>query len=86
MCVREESFMKSKRLVWILFMPLILFFSLMLYLEVDMYSVLPHEKGGMSFWMEFKYVWYRSIWFYALLFFSSFLLYLQLGSHKKNAN
>lgn len=70
--------MKSKILVLILFIPLILFFSLMLYLEVSMYSVLPYEQGGMSFWMEFTYVWYHSIWFYVLLLSISLLLYLRL--------
>lgn len=78
--------MKSKFIVWVLFIPLILFFSLMLYVEVDMYSALAQEKGGMSFWMEFKHVWYRSIWFYALLFFISFLLYLQMGFRHKNGD
>ena len=75
--------MKSKFLVRILFIPLIVFCSLMLYIEVDMYSILPYDKGGMSFWMEFQHVWYRSISFYALLFFVSFLLFLQFGACKK---
>lgn len=78
--------MKAKFLVWILFIPLILFFSLMLYIEVDMYSILPYEKGGMSLWMEFKNVWNRSIWFYALIVVTLPLLYLQLMPRKKINN
>ena len=68
--------MNAKLLVWIIFIPLFLFFCLMLYIEVSTYSVLPPEQGGMSFWMELKNTWYRSIWFYALLLLTSFLLYL----------
>ena len=78
--------MSSKILVWMLFIPLLLFFALMLYIEVSMYSVLPYEKGGMSFWMEFKNVWNHSIWFYALLLVASTLLYLQLMSKKETNN
>ena len=68
--------MNAKLLVWIIFIPLFLFFGLMLYIEVSTYSVLPPEQSGMSFWMELKNTWYRSIWFYALLLLTSFLLYL----------
>lgn len=78
--------MKPKLLVWILLLPLILFFSLMLYIEVDMYSILPYEKGGMSLWMEFKNVWNRSIWFYALVLVTLLLLYLQLMPRNKINN
>ena len=78
--------MRPKLLVWILLIPLLLFFSLMLYIEVSMYSVLPYEKGGMSFWMEFKNVWNHSIWFYALLLVASSLLYLQLMPKKETNN
>ncbi len=78
--------MSTKLLVWMLFIPLLLFFALMLYIEVSMYSVLPYEKGGMSFWMEFKNVWNHSIWFYALLLVASSLLYLQLMPKKETNN
>ena len=78
--------MSTKLLVWILFLPLLLFFSLMLYIEVSLYSVLPYEQGGMSFWMEFKNVWNHSIWFYAILLVTSLLLYLLLKPKKKINN
>lgn len=78
--------MRPKMLVWILFLPLLLFFSLMLYIEVSMYAVLPFEKGGMSFWMEFKNVWNRSISFYALLLIASLLLYFHLKRETKTDN
>ena len=42
--------------------------------EIVGYSVLPPEEGGMSFWVEFKAVWYRSVTFYAIIImFVSFL-------------
>ena len=78
--------MRPKMLVWILFLPLLLFFSLMLYIEVSMYAVLPFEKGGMSFWMEFKNVWNRSISFYALLLIASLLLYFHLKRETQTDN
>ena len=67
--------MKSKLLIWILFFPLFLFFLVMFQVEVSVYSLLPPEQGGMSFWIELKNVWYRSVWFYALLVTISVLLY-----------
>ena len=67
--------MKSKLLIWILFLPLFLFFLVMFQVEVSVYSLLPPEQGGMSFWIELKNVWYRSVWFYALLVTISVLLY-----------
>ena len=75
--------MNAKLLVWIIFIPLFLFFGLMLYIEVSTYSVLPPEQGGMSFWMELKYTWHRTIWFYALLLLTSFLLSLNCLSIAK---
>lgn len=68
--------MLSKIYVLIIFTPLFLFFCFMLYLEVSMFSLLPHEQGGMSFWIEFKHVWYRSISFYGLVVILSLLFYL----------
>lgn len=44
-----------------------LFFLFAFYLEVSTYSILPSSVNGMSFWMEFQSVWYRSIWFYAMV-------------------
>jgi len=67
--------MKFKLLVWILFLPIFLFFLVMFYIEVSLYSILPPDQGGMSFLMEFKNVWYRSVWFYAMLVNVFFLLY-----------
>ncbi|MFJ5624289.1 hypothetical protein ACIQD3_16510 [Peribacillus loiseleuriae] len=67
--------MKFKLLVWILFLPLFLFFLAMFYIEVSLYSLLPSDQGGMSFLMEFKNVWYRSVWFYAMLVIISCLFY-----------
>lgn len=74
---RKGTFMKSNLLVWVFFLPLFLFFSLMLYIEVSIYSALPPELGGRGFWVEFKNAWYRSIWFYAIVLLFSFLLYLK---------
>jgi hypothetical protein len=59
--------LKFKLLVWTLFLPLFLFFLAMFYIEVSLYSLLPPEQGGMSFWLELKNVWHRSVWFYAML-------------------
>jgi hypothetical protein len=59
--------MKSKSLVWFLFLPLILLLLVMFYFEVSLYSLLPPDQGGMSFLMELKNVWYRSVFFYALV-------------------
>lgn len=67
--------MKFKLLVWSLFLPLLLFFFVMFYIEVSLYSLLPPDQGGMSFLLELKYVWYRSAWFYSMLMIISFLLY-----------
>ena len=54
---------------------LFLFFVVMFYIEVSSYSLLPSDQGGMSFWMEFKNVWYRSLWFYgSLLLLTSFFV------------
>lgn len=46
---------------------LFLFFLSAFYLEVSTYSVLPKSLDDMSFWMEFQSIWYRSIWFCAML-------------------
>ena len=43
--------------------------------EIVGYSVLPPEEGGMSFWMEFKAVWYRSVTFYAIIIMFVSLLF-----------
>jgi hypothetical protein len=63
---------------WIAFIPLFIFFLIMFYIEVSLYSLLSPEEGGMRFWMELKFVWYRSIWFYAMLVSSLFFLYMNL--------
>ena len=69
--------MKSKLFEWIIFLTFFLFFVFMLFIEVSVYSLLPPEQGGMSFLMEFKNVWYRSIWFYGIVLLISLLLYLK---------
>jgi hypothetical protein len=63
------------RLVWIISVPLFLFFLGLFYVEVSVYSVLPPDQGGMSFWTELKNVWYRSVSFYAMVVIASFLFY-----------
>lgn len=68
--------MLSKIYVLIIFTPLFLFFCFMLYLEVSMFSLLPHDQGGMSFWLEFKNIWYRSISLYGLVVILSLFIYL----------
>ncbi|KZR60038.1 hypothetical protein [Bacillus badius] len=67
--------MKFKLLIWVLFLPLFLFFLVMFFIEVSLYSLLPSSQGGMGFFMELKNVWYRSIWFYAMLVSIFFLFY-----------
>ncbi|MED4714864.1 hypothetical protein, partial [Bacillus badius] len=47
----------------------------MFFIEVSLYSLLPSSQGGMGFFMELKNVWYRSIWFYAMLVSIFFLFY-----------
>ena len=74
--------MKLNLLMWILFLPLLLFFVVMLYIEVSVDSVLP-PKVELSFWMDLKNVWYRSIWFYAIVLLISFLLYLKFLHKEK---
>ncbi|MBS8266367.1 hypothetical protein DYI25_18245 [Mesobacillus boroniphilus] len=70
--------MKFNRLVWIIFVPLFLFFLALFYIEVSVYSLLPLEQGGMSFYTELKNVWYRSVSLYAILVIVSFFFYLLL--------
>jgi hypothetical protein len=62
-------------LLWIISVPLFLFFLGLFYVEVSVYSLLPPDQGGMSFWTELKNVWYRSISFYAMVLIASFLVY-----------
>lgn len=71
--------MKSNLLIWIFSLPLFLLFVLMLYIEVSIYSLSPDA----SFWLGFKNVWYRSIWFYAILLLIFFLLYLKFLRKEK---
>lgn len=80
--MEKGSLMKSRLLIWILFLPLFLFFFLMFYVEVATYSLLPHEHGGMSFWVELKNVWYQSVWFYAMLVIISLMIYFILQKRK----
>lgn len=69
--------MKSKSSGWIIFLIFFMFFVFMFFIEVSVYSLLPPEQGGMSFLMEFKNIWYRSIWFYGILLLISLFLYLK---------
>jgi sterol desaturase/sphingolipid hydroxylase (fatty acid hydroxylase superfamily) len=69
--------MKFNRLVWIIFVPLFLFFLALFYIEVSVYSLLPPDQGGMSFWTELKNVWYRSVSFYAMVMIVCFFLYVR---------
>jgi len=62
-------------LLWIISVPLFLFFLGLFYVEVSVYSLLPPVQGGMSFWTELKNVWYRSVSFYAMVLIASFLFY-----------
>lgn len=70
--------MKFKRwILWsLLYITLFLFLIGMFYIEMTLYSVLPPEHGGMSYWEKFKYVWYSSVPFYGivLLFFFSYFI------------
>ena len=59
--------MKAKLIVSIWHILWILIFIGVFLVEIVSYSVLPPEEGGMSFWMEFKAVWYRSVTFYAII-------------------
>jgi hypothetical protein len=71
--------MKFKLMVWILLLPIFLFSLGIFFFEVAIYSTLPPDLGGTSFWVVFKNVWYRSVSFYTtlvilfLLLFFSFL-------------
>lgn len=71
--------MKLKLLLWILFFPLVLFFLVMFFIEVSLSS----ELGGVSFWIELKNVWFRSIWFYALIAVISFLFCFSFLNKRK---
>lgn len=75
--------MKFNRLVWIIFVPLFLFFLALFYIEVSVYSLLPPDQGGMSFWTELKNVWYRSVSFYAMVMIVSFFLYVRFIHKRK---
>ena len=66
--------MKAKLIVSIWHILWILIFIGVFLVEIVGYSVLSPKEGGMSFWMEFKAVWYRSVTFYAIIImFVSFL-------------
>jgi len=73
----------NAKLMWLLFLPVLLFFLVMFWLEVSMYSMAPEGQGGMSFWTEFKHTWYRSAYFYASLLISGFLLLVSFLHVKK---
>jgi hypothetical protein len=75
--------MKFNRLIWIIFVPLFLFLLGLFYIEVSVYSLLPPEHGGMSFWTELKNVWYRSVWFYAMVLVALYFLYLRFVHKRK---
>ncbi|WP_047982838.1 hypothetical protein [Ornithinibacillus californiensis] len=70
--------MNVKLIKWVIFISIFVFFLIMFYIEVSLYSLLPSEEGGMSFWMELKFVWYRSIWFYGMIMISTLFLYTNL--------
>ncbi|MBT2642807.1 hypothetical protein J7I80_11260 [Bacillus sp. ISL-41] len=70
------------RLVWFIGIPLFLFFLGVFYVEVSVYSILPPDQGGMSFWTELKNVWYRSVSFYAMVLIVSLMFYFYL-MHKR---
>ncbi|MEK4252164.1 hypothetical protein [Paenibacillus sp. FSL W7-1287] len=74
----------NAKLMWILFLPVFLFFLVMFGLEVSLYSILPASEGGMSFWTEFKYTWYRSVWFYGCLVVGGFLLFVSYRQARKS--
>ncbi|MFA1642815.1 hypothetical protein AB5N96_08110 [Chryseomicrobium imtechense] len=80
--------MKGNLIVWILSVPLFLFFLAMFYIEVSTYSVLPPEQDGMNLWTELKGVWYRSIWFYAMLItgFTLMIFHFINSRHEKASN
>jgi hypothetical protein len=63
------------RLVWLISLPLFLFFLGLFYFEVTVYSLLPPDQGGMSFWTELKNVWYRSVSFYAMVVIAALVFY-----------
>ncbi|MBT2640341.1 hypothetical protein [Bacillus sp. ISL-39] len=71
------------RFVWIISVPLFLFFLALFYLEVSVYSLLPPDQGGMSFWTELKNVWYCSGSFYAMVLIAIFLFYLRFIHKRK---
>jgi len=66
--------MKSKLMISISHIFLILLFIGVFLVEMTGYSVLPPEQGGMSYSRRFKAIWYRSFSFYAIIIlFVSFL-------------
>ena len=67
--------MKAKLIVSIWHILWIFIFIGFFLVEIVGYSVLPPEEGGMSFWMEFKAVWYRSVTFYAIIIMFVSLLF-----------
>ncbi|SES18398.1 hypothetical protein SAMN04487944_12251 [Gracilibacillus ureilyticus] len=68
--------MKFKSIVSIIHIFLILFLVGMFYVEMALYSVLPPEQGGMSYWVRFQNIWYSSPAFYGIIiFFLSFLFW-----------
>ncbi|SOC43843.1 hypothetical protein [Ureibacillus acetophenoni] len=62
--------MKLKLLIWVLFLPLLIFFAAMFYIDVSLSSGFP----GTSFWISLGDEWYGSIWFYAIVLILSFLV------------
>lgn len=71
------------RLIWMISVPSFLFFLGMFYVEVSVYSLLPADQGGMSFWKELKNVWYRSISFYAMVAIAFLSIYFQFIHKRK---
>ena len=83
MFLQRRFILKGKRWLWILYIPLFLLLVIMFYTEMMLYSVLPPEQGGMSYWGRFKNIWYSSVSFYGIvLFVLSFLFYF-IFRHKR---
>lgn len=69
-------------LIWLIFIPLFLFFLGVFYVEVSNYSLLPPDQGGMGFWTELKNVWYCSVSFYAMVLIAFLMFYFRF-MHKR---
>lgn len=83
--IQKGYIMKFKLMVSILHIFLILLSIGMFYVEMSIYSVLPPEQGGMSYWVRFKNIWYSSPTFYGIIIlFLSFLFWFTKKNKKTN--